>query len=275
MKKSRSVFAVVVLAIGCAGSTACAQTTKPDIVSGYEARTYTDAKGDTLQYRLLKPKDYDAGQKYPVVLLLHGAGERGSDNQRHLQHGGKLFTDEKNREAYKCFVVVPQVPKDEYWIVRPRKPATTATATAPAATQPEKAPLDCVRLAVEILDGLEKEFSIDKDRQYVMGLSMGGYGTWQALARWPERFAAAVPICGGGDPKTVERFKHVPIWAWHGAKDNTVKVEQTRVMIEALKKVGSEPKYTELPEAGHNAWNPAFGEPQLLPWLFSHKRAAR
>ncbi|MCA9047007.1 MAG: prolyl oligopeptidase family serine peptidase, partial [Planctomycetaceae bacterium] len=127
---------------------------------------------------------------------------------------------------------------------------------------------------LELLDQLIKTHAIDEDRIYVMGLSMGGYGTWDLLARHPEKFAAGVPICGGGDEKQAAKIKEMPIWVFHGDADTAVKVERSRNMVAAIKEAGGKPKYTEYPGVGHNSWTPAINEPEILPWLFSQKRAA-
>jgi predicted peptidase len=129
-----------------------------------------------------------------------------------------------------------------------------------------------LKLSLEILASVQKEFSIDSHRLYVMGLSMGGYATWDVTTRHPEMFAAAVPVCGGGDEKEAGKIKNLPIWAFHGGSDPVVKTVRTRNMIVAIKEAGGNPKYTEYPGVGHDSWTPAFKEPELLPWLFAQKR---
>ena len=126
--------------------------------------------------------------------------------------------------------------------------------------------------ALRMVDELCKEAPIDTNRIYLTGLSMGGYGTWSLAAAEPKRWAAIVPVCGGGNPADVAKFKDIPCWCFHGDKDTAVKVEKSREMIEALKKVESEPKYTEYPGVGHNSWDKAYGTPELFPWLFAQKR---
>lgn len=244
---------------------------KPGSPADFEARIYTDVDGKTLSYRLLKPKNYGAAQRYPLVLFLHGAGERGSDNVAQLKHCVGLFTEAANREKFPCFVVAPQCPmtddkKNEPWgwtgvhpfHVRPYR-------------YPEKAG-EPGRMAVELVAKLQQEFSVDADRLYVGGISMGGFGTWDALARHPAVFAAGVPVCGGGEPETAARFAKVPVWCFHGAMDPTVPAWFSRTMIDALKAAGGQPRYTEYPETKHDSWLPTFAEPELLPWLFAQKR---
>jgi predicted peptidase len=228
----------------------------------YEALVYKGDGGELL-YRLLKPKDYDPQQKYPLVLFLHGAGERGSDNSAQLRHVTAIFTAKENREKFPCFVLAPQCPDGQKW--------SDVDWGASRASQPEKAAKP-MALAVKLIGDLEKQYSIDPKRLYITGLSMGGYGTWDAIVRWPDMFAAAVPICGGGDETTADVIAKLPIWVFHGDKDGAVKVERSRNMVEALKKAGGSPKYTEYPGVGHNSWEPASKEPELLPWLFRQKR---
>jgi predicted peptidase len=226
-----------------------------------EKRIFTDKDGRTLQYRLLKPHNYDAKQKYPLVLFLHGAGERGKDNEKQLIHGVAEFAKEENRKKYPCFVIAPQCPTGSGWsdFLSKKK--------APSKEQSEPG-----RLAVELVESLQKELSIDPKRLYITGLSMGGYGTWDIIARHPDLFAAAVPICGGGDPGQAEKFAKLPIWVFHGGKDPVVKPERSREMVEAIKKAGGEPKYTEYPEVGHNSWVKAYQDADMMAWLFAQKR---
>lgn len=230
----------------------------------FAARTYTDGKGGKLLYRLLTPKDYDASKKYPLVLFLHGAGERGADNAAQLVHGMKDFASDKIMAEYPAFVIAPQCPNGEKWV--------EVDWSADKHDMPEK-PASAMHLTLAAIEGLRKEFSIDGDRLYITGLSMGGYGTWDAIQRHPELFAAAVPICGGGDPKFASKIAKLPIWAFHGDKDGAVKVERSREMIAAIKAAGGAAKYTEYPGVGHDSWTATYRNPELYQWLFAQKRA--
>jgi predicted peptidase len=228
----------------------------------FEARTFAD--GDyKLPYRLLKPKDYDAKKNYPLVIFLHGAGERGDDNEKQLVHGLNDFASDEIMTKYPAFVIAPQCPSDEAWggISRLAKTPTPEGKLTPA--------LDATLKAVA---EMQKEFSIDDKRIYLTGLSMGGYGTWDALVKRPELFAAAALICGGGDTSHVSKCKDIPIWAFHGADDRIVPVEQSREMIEALKAAGASPKYTEYPGVGHHSWAQTYSNPDLYAWLFSQRK---
>ena len=229
----------------------------------YAPRVFTNAAGKTLPYRLLTPANYDAAKKYPLVLFFHGAGERGTDNKAQLLHGASLFTKPESRAQFPCFVLAPQCPNGQQWVDMPWG--------TDSGTRPPR-PSAAMQLALDALDAVQKEFSIDKDRLYVSGLSMGGYATWDCMTRFPDRFAAGVPICGGGDEKTVApAVAKAPVWAFHSADDNVVKAKRTRNMIAAMRAAGGSPKYFEYFGLGHGSWGKAYGEPELLPWLFAQR----
>jgi len=232
------------------------------IAKQFEALTF-QSDGHELPYRLLKPLNYDASKSYPLVVFLHGAGERGTDNKAQLVHVVSIFCKPENRRDFPCFVLVPQCPQDQQWVKTPW--------AASRGSQP-KQPSWPMALVLQLINALEKENSIDSKRLYVMGISMGGYGTWDVVSRHPERFAAAVPICGGGDETKAAAIAAIPIWAFHGAKDDVVKPIRSRNMVAAMKKAGGQPKYTEYPDAGHDSWSQASAEKELLPWLFEQKR---
>jgi predicted peptidase len=228
----------------------------------FEARTFVDGEYK-LPYRLLMPKDDDAKTKYPLVIFLHGAGERGDDNEKQLIHGMNDFASDEVMVKYPAIVIAPQCPSGQTW------GGLNRLATTP--TPPDKLSLS-LAATLKAVEALQKEFSIDDKRIYITGLSMGGYGTWDALAKRPELFAAAVPICGGGEPAQVSKMKDVPIWAFHGSDDKTVPPERSREMIEALKDAGGQPKYTEYPGVGHNSWAQTYSDPALYEWLFAQSK---
>jgi predicted peptidase len=223
----------------------------------FKKLTHID-KSDTLPYRLLEPYNVDPQVKYPLFIFLHGAGERGTDNFAQVKHITGLW-DRKTLDKYPCFVLAPQCPKKQVWSELMNGKAMTPTPTRP------------MQLFIQTLDKIIKEYPIDPSRVYISGVSMGGFGTWDLLARFPNRFAAAIPICGGGDEKSAEQFKHVPIWAFHGALDRVVPPELSRNMIKALQSAGGLPGYTEYPDVEHNSWVQAYREPHLMPWLFKQK----
>jgi predicted peptidase len=224
----------------------------------FDKLTYT-SNSDSMPYRLLKPVNPLSKENFPLVIFLHGAGERGRDNEIHIKHIMDLFLDPKYRAKYACYVLAPQCPKGKYWADYNKDGSLS-----------EK-PSRLTEMVVELIEKVSKEFAIDKSRIYITGVSMGGYGTWDLLARYPNKFAAAIPICGGGDEKTASKIKNIPIWAFHGAKDDIVKPHQSRSMIKAIQTEGGLPGYTEYPDVEHNSWVQAYQEPHLLPWLFEQK----
>ncbi len=231
----------------------------------FEPREYAAEGGKVLKYRLLKPLDFDPQKKYPLVIFLHGAGERGEDNLVQLVHGMRDFCKLERRQANPCYVLAPQCPKNEKW--------ADIDWTQEGVVLPE-AISSSLGLTLEVVDAMLNDAAVDKNRIYITGLSMGGYGTWDALARRPDFFAAALPICGGGDPKTAEKIKHVPIACFHGSDDEAVKPENSRVMIEALKGVGGNPLYTEYAGVGHDSWTETYANEANHKWLFEQRRSS-
>jgi len=266
MMSKRWLLYVLVLACfpeGVAMAQRSAESPAPKPQEAFEALEFQGAEGSVLRYRLLKPVDYDATKKYPLVLFLHGAGERGDDNERQLIHGGNLWVDEAMRRRHPAFVVAPQCPADQKWVEVPWDLKSHAMPAEPSTS---------LSLTFELLDALQKEYSIDAGRLYGCGLSMGGYGTWDILQRKPELFAAAVPICGGGDPALAAKFKNVPVWAFHGGADPVVIPERSRAMIVALVAAGGRPIYTEFEDVQHNSWTPTFNNRLVWDWLFAQHK---
>lgn len=237
----------------------------PDI-NGYEARIFRSDSGKLLNYRLLKPDNLDNKLNYPLVIFLHGSGERGDDNKAQLIHGTWRFAEEGSRSKYPSFVVVPQCPEGKRWV--------EVDWSAPAHVTPEK-PSESFILLLQLLREMQAVYPIDDSRIYVTGLSMGGYGTWDLIARYPELFAAAVPICGGGDSTQAKRIRDIPVWAFHGSDDNVVPPQRSEDMIEAMRKAGGQPRYTEYENVGHGSWAPAYEEIDLLDWLYSQKKQTK
>jgi len=259
MQMWNRIVLIVSLALIAMTETPCASPA-PDV---FDAHVFNHTDGKPLPYRLLRPHPFDPAKEYPLVLFLHGAGERGMDNVRQLKNGVGVFAREVNRTKFPCFVVVPQCESTLMWVDTPW--------SLDAHSQPEK-PTEPMRLSMELLKSLQKEFKIDSKRLYIAGVSMGGFGTWDAIMRYPNTFAAAVPCCGGADDSKVAQLAGFPIWTFHGDNDNVVKTIRTRHVIEAIKKAGGDPKYTEYPGVAHDCWTKAFNEPQLLDWLFSQTK---
>ena len=229
----------------------------------FDYDTYQNAD-TTIPYRIYIPFNYDPNKKYPLLLSLHGASERGDDNVRQLSLIN-LALDNKELEVDEAIILYPQCPVDNKWV-----DTGWAVTEYDLDTMPESNELKAV---LELIQQVKETYSVDEDRQYVVGLSMGGYGTWNLLMNHPDMFAAAVPMCSGGDPDKASVIKDIPIWAVHGAKDTTVSVEGSRKMATALQSVGAKDfHYTELPDAGHDVWTYTFSNTEIFQWLFSHQK---
>ncbi len=230
--------------------------------SVFLTKIYKDSRGTTMPYRLFVPHPYNKQKKYPLVLWLHGGAGRGNDNVKQISGGNTIgahvWTLPENQSRHSCFVVAPQCPDNESW-------ANFDTA------QPTRQ----MQLALEILQDLQRTLSIDSQRLYVAGQSLGGFGTWSVISHHPQMFAAAVPICGGGNESKASNLARTPIWAFHGEADQAVSVERSRKMVAAIRAAGGMPKYTEYKEAGHAIWERVFSEPELLPWVFAQSRGTK
>jgi predicted peptidase len=226
--------------------------------------------GKTLPYRVLYPDHYDRTKKYPLILFLHGAGERGDDNEKQLVHGARLFLKDENRKSFPAIVVIPQCPEDSFW----------ATVKVDRSVQPLKfdfdynaAPQWPLVAANELVKKIASEEAVDKSRIYITGLSMGGMGTFESVYRYPELYAAALPICGGADANAYDkRVNKTAFWIFHGADDAVVNVNLSREMQAKLKSLKAENRYSEYPGVNHNSWDNAFADPAFLSWTFAHKR---
>lgn len=225
---------------------------------------------DTLPYRILLPENFNPKKRYPLVLFLHGSGERGSDNERQLMHGGTLFLEPANRKKFPAIVVFPQCTKDSYW--SNVQMVADSTGKRDFYFVYGGQPSTSMRLLMQLVNNLEKQFRVSKQQMYVMGLSMGGMGTFEIVHRMPDTFAAAVPICGGANTSTASGMKFTRWWVFHGAKDDVVPPHLSEEMVKALRRSGAQVKYTLYPDANHNSWDSAFAEPDLLKWMFNQKR---
>jgi predicted peptidase len=234
----------------------------------FTAETYRNARNQTMRYRLVVPSAYEKQSQYPLVLWLSGAAGRGSNNRNQISFGNVLgahvWTTPENQTKRPCFVVAPQCPDNEGWSEGHDPVTNNPLGAKPAAP---------LLLALEIVRDLQNRFRIDLRRLYVAGQSMGGFGTWSLIEAYPKMFAAAIPLCGGGDPTQAAKLTKIPIWAFHGAKDESVSVEGSRSMIAAIRKAGGNPRYTEYPDTNHDVWTKAFNEPELVPWVFGQKRS--
>ncbi len=229
----------------------------------YVPAVFKNAAGQTMPYRLLKPEKIEPGQAYPLMLFLHGVGERGTDNRKQLANGANELAKQEIRRKHPCFIVAPQCPGNARW--------ADFDWTLTTHKMPEK-PYAPLVMAMELTDSLANELPVDKRRVYITGLSMGGFGVWDAIQRWPDRFAAAIPVCGGGDVTQAPRLKNLPIWAFHGNLDVIVPASRTLSMIDAIKAAGGSPKVTTYPLAGHVCWVWAYSDSSVADWLFSQQK---
>ena len=230
---------------------------------------YTNGVGDTFAYRMAAPQFPKAGKKYPLILFLHGSGECGTDNHRQLKFGvPALVSSLLKREKQEPFILVaPQCQNGNWWIKQ--------LAMRPDYTM-DREPAPSMATVLEIVRHLVAERQADPDRLYITGLSLGGFGTWDAIQREPGLFAAAVPICGSGDVRQVRDIRNLPIWVFHGDADKNVHVDGSRRMVAALKQAGSRKvRYTEYEGVAHNSWDRAYGNKDMIEWLFKQTRAKK
>ncbi len=231
----------------------------PDCQAG---QTVVD--GESFPYLLLPPPKMEKGKRYPLVLFLHGAGERGDDNRAQWKHFPERMASAEYREKYPCFVLAPQCPENQSWVdVNWSDEKSTPIAATPTAS---------MQAAIAALKEVVQNQPVDTDRILLTGLSMGGYGTWDLAMRHPDWFAGAVTICGGGDENSLPLLAGLPIQVWHGGSDGVVRPQRSRVMIEAAKKWKMPIEYFELKGIGHNSWVDAYGEKGCLDWLYAQKR---
>lgn len=241
--------AIVVLAFSAEVATADDPTPGKQVAQSLEVKAKAD--GDekvTLHYWLYLPKAQDMGESAhaPLMLFLHGAGERGDDLEAVKKHGPPKLVE--GQPDFPFILISPQCPRGERW-------------------QPAQ--------LVQLVDHVVKTQHADPNRLYVTGLSMGGYGTWSLVAAYPDKFAAAAPICGGGNPETAERLKDLPLWVFHGEKDSVVPAQRSKEMVAAIEKAGGKPKLTLYPEANHDSWTTTYNNPEFYTWLLSHQRGAK
>ncbi|PCE63546.1 carboxylesterase family protein [Sediminicola luteus] len=233
--------------------------------SGFERKMFVQDQ-DSLPYRLLLPADYNENQTYPVLFFLHGAGERGADNEKQLTHG-KSFLEEANT-VFGAIVVAPQCPADSYW----SNVAVDRTASGNIFHFKDGGtPTHAMKLLMGLLDNVLTTYSVKSEAVYVGGLSMGGMGTFELVSRRPGVFAAAFPVCGGAHPDLAAGIAETNWWLFHGDADRVVDVSYSKTMLDALTEAKAQVRFTLYENVGHDSWNPTFLEPALLPWLFSKR----
>lgn len=250
----------------------------------FERATYRESESAALPYRFLRPADGLASnavpdhawddknqlldsqgkpKKLPLVVFLHGSGERGHDNEAQLRNGVLAFTEPENFSQNPCFVLAPQCPENDRWSGADIRTAATWS----------EAPTESMRLLIQLIEKLLRENpAIDRDRIYLTGLSMGGAGTFDLLMRRPEWFAAAMPLCGGGDPRFAEKIKNVPMWVFHGRRDDVVPIHRSQAIVQALEKIKAPVRFSEYATLGHGIWQETYYNPAVLQWLFAQRK---
>lgn len=242
---------------------------KVEAVEAYEEKTIQFSGGkytnETFRYRLMSPPDVEPGQKYPLVVFLHGAGERGDENERQLFYFPTQMAQPQWRNRFPCYVLAPQCRAESKWV--------EVDWSEPESHGMPRDPGEQMQAVIKMLKKTMEEESVDDSRVYLTGLSMGGYGTWDLAIRHPDTFAAIAPICGGADNSKVGKLKDLPVWVAHGDADKAVPVKRSRLAVEALRTAGGNPIYVELPGVGHNSWTPSYSDTDgLVPWMFRQRR---
>lgn len=257
------LFVLPLLLMGTASSLVAQGQSLPD-VSLFAGHRHIEAS-DTLPYLLYRSEKASVSDSLPaLVVFLHGAGERGNDNQQQLRHCVRFFLHDTVSRRYPFLLLLPQCPEEQRWV---------NTDWRLPAHQMEPTPTAQMQGVMAIIDSLKQARAIDPARIYVCGISMGGFGTWDALQRYPEQFAAAIAICGGGDPDYASRLKDIPLYIFHGDKDKLVKPDRSQQMYKALKRLNSKDlHYIHYADLGHFCWDRAFATPGIFQWLFSKQR---
>jgi predicted peptidase len=236
----------------------------------FQNHIYRGDTGDSICYSIFIPDNYDSTQRYPLVLVFHNGGARGRDWDHLTDYGhAELWAQVENQQRYPCFVLSPQCPREDgvYFVDSHYSKGSYSI---------DEVPMSWVmRYSLALLDSVIAHYSIDTLRLYTTGLSVGGYGAWDAILRRPHTFAAAVPCCGAGDPQNAHRIAHMPIWMFHGSKDNVVPTQATKEMYAALIEAGgdtSQIKMTLFSTSGHGVCGQAYNQDGLMEWVFSHEK---
>ena len=239
-----------------------------DASKSFRYEKYKGSDGFELPYRLYVPRDYDCGVMYPLLVILHGAGERGCDNEEQISCNFNPIWEDPKSPARRGLILVPQCAEDRQWVNVPFDHGNYAINEVP-----ESRELEAV---MEIIKSIDREYNVDRGRIYVTGISMGGYGTWDMIMRHTSVFAAAMPLCGAGDPGEAKNLSGIPIRTFHGAHDTSVPPQGTREMYRAIKVLGKgKIKYVEYPDLYHDCWTRVYGDPDNVRWLYSKRRETR
>jgi len=240
---------VALLLIGCAQMEKSKMNSVPVQPGGQHSQTFEKAITKTLScnYLLFLPESYGKKQqRWPLIMFLHGAGERGSDLNKVKVHGPPKIVE--NRKDFPFIVVSPQCPEDGWWTGK-------------------------VEVLINLLDDIVSRYEVNTERIYLTGLSMGGFGTWSLASEYPERFAAIAPICGGGNRIMALRLRDMPVWVFHGAKDRVVPLKESEEMVNAIRNRGGNVKFTVYPDAGHDSWTETYDNQELYDWFLEHRKS--
>lgn len=264
MMKFRYIFvlAISLVANVCSGQLLLTESTGEYL---YKTKVVED---DTLLYRIMYPHSFDESEDYPLVIFFHGMGERGSDNERQLAHGSRLFKD--SLENYPAIVLFPQCPNTDYWanLYRPDKGGASRNFDFYYNEDPNPT----MGIVIDLVNEMIATGNVDEDRIYASGLSMGGMGTFEFAYRMNKKLACAMPICGGGPRDKASGMTDVPFWIFHGLKDDVVHPRYSMSMLKAIQQAGGKAKITLFENANHNSWDPAFADTDYLKWMFAQKR---
>ena len=257
MFKNFNLFLIIIFSI-----ISCEQN---EIIPEYSKLNHNDSE---LNYRILYPKNFDNSEKYPLLIFLHGIGERGSDNELQFKYVDKVFLNPKNYENYPSILVFPQSPLNDNWSSR------LLTDNEIRQVFPENGkPTNSLQLVMKLMDSLVVKDFVDKKRVYLSGLSNGAMGSFELLKNRPNMFASAVLICGGGNPLWAKEFaKTTPVWVAHGSDDDVVYPELSINMVKAIIEQGGSPKLTLYENVGHDSWFNVFRDPEYLKWIYSHSK---
>lgn len=254
---------IPILLAACSILASAAYASVPPPHQEYAKCLFTDG-ADRLPYRMLSPEKIEEGARYPLVIFLHGSGERGTDNESQLAHGASLFSNPVNASRYPAYVVFPQC-KEKTWTGRVDESIFMPGAGLPDESRTEE-------LVVRLVDDLIRSYPIDLDRIYIVGISMGAIATYDLVCRYPSLFAAAVPICGAVNPDRLEAAKNVSFMIFHGEEDDEIPSICSREAYRVLHSAGADVDYVEFAGTGHDCWTLAFNTPTLLPWLFAQTK---
>lgn len=251
--------------IGLSLTSLIASASSPLNNEDFERHEYVDPVNNTvIPYRMLSPEEIESGEKYPLVIFLHGSGERGSDNEKQLTHGASTFSNPANEDKYPSYVVFPQC-KERTWTEKFSARSFMPGAPDPQITKTEEALID-------MINDLATTYPIDKNRIYIIGISMGGIATYDLACRYPELFAAAVPICGAVNPDRLSEARNVNFLIFHGEDDEEIPAICSREAYKTLSAAGAKVEYIEFAGLGHDCWTSAFNYPNFLPWLYSQSK---